>query len=425
MRGNIIKSARYKQNMKQNVLSKGICSNSYLSKIENNQVTPSKEILELLYSRLNIKFSLTDENPENIIYHRNFLYEIYENVVQNSERSFSERKLKYLRENKSNYISKEIILDYYLLELYLLLIINTEPETIKFKISLATKNKEHYNDQQYYLFNKCMAVYYNFEKNTKLADSHFNYAWKNISRMRDYNYEQADLAYRHALSKISSNQIYQALEMIGISKKFFSDQFIFSRLAECLLIEGIAYQKLGDLSKAYCIYSNTLKLLKVTNQELLLASVLQHIGSVSSLMNKYDESLNFFLMSYHMKVPTETKLATILSIIQLYSKQKNHKHMKLWINRGLALLENDKISESYHYHFKIYEQLFLKELSDLNFIKDALNYFESINDGRHFFKYGIKLSEQLINRGKYKLATIYYKKAIKFQNENINYWEDL
>ena len=57
--GLIIKYERLKQDIKQTNLAKGICSISYLSKIEHNLVEPNPEIIELLLSRLNIKSKIT------------------------------------------------------------------------------------------------------------------------------------------------------------------------------------------------------------------------------------------------------------------------------------------------------------------------------------------------------------------------------
>ena len=63
--GLLIKMSRIQQNMKQVTLAKGICSTSYLSKIENNQTVPSEDVIKLLIDRLDIDYwsiSLEEEN---------------------------------------------------------------------------------------------------------------------------------------------------------------------------------------------------------------------------------------------------------------------------------------------------------------------------------------------------------------------------
>jgi transcriptional regulator with XRE-family HTH domain len=53
--GHVIKFERIRQNIKQVQLSDGICTPSYLSKIESNSIVPSEEILGELFERLAIK----------------------------------------------------------------------------------------------------------------------------------------------------------------------------------------------------------------------------------------------------------------------------------------------------------------------------------------------------------------------------------
>ncbi|USG65112.1 helix-turn-helix transcriptional regulator [Brevibacillus ruminantium] len=52
--GKLIKEARKKQNMTQELLAIGICNRSYISQIEKGLVVPSRDVLEKLYNRLNI-----------------------------------------------------------------------------------------------------------------------------------------------------------------------------------------------------------------------------------------------------------------------------------------------------------------------------------------------------------------------------------
>ncbi|MDE8051543.1 helix-turn-helix transcriptional regulator [Erysipelothrix rhusiopathiae] len=54
MLGTLLRNERLKQNMSQQALCEGICSVSYLSKIESNTVTPSDEIFDLLFDCLGI-----------------------------------------------------------------------------------------------------------------------------------------------------------------------------------------------------------------------------------------------------------------------------------------------------------------------------------------------------------------------------------
>ena len=60
--GHLIRAERIRQEMKQVVLAKGICTPSYLSKIERNLIAPSEEIITLLFNRLGIDIDKLQEN---------------------------------------------------------------------------------------------------------------------------------------------------------------------------------------------------------------------------------------------------------------------------------------------------------------------------------------------------------------------------
>lgn len=63
--GHIIKSERIDQSMKQTTLAKGICSTSYLSKIENSLTVPSEEVVNLLLKKLDIEIDQVSSEKEN------------------------------------------------------------------------------------------------------------------------------------------------------------------------------------------------------------------------------------------------------------------------------------------------------------------------------------------------------------------------
>ena len=59
--GHLIRAERIRQKMKQVVLARGICTPSYLSKIEQNQIAPSEEIAILLFNKLNMDIDTIQE----------------------------------------------------------------------------------------------------------------------------------------------------------------------------------------------------------------------------------------------------------------------------------------------------------------------------------------------------------------------------
>ena len=55
--GAIIKYNRIKQNMNQKTLSQGICVPSYLSRIENGDISPSDNVISIIFNKLGLTFN--------------------------------------------------------------------------------------------------------------------------------------------------------------------------------------------------------------------------------------------------------------------------------------------------------------------------------------------------------------------------------
>ncbi|MCH7321336.1 helix-turn-helix domain-containing protein [Solibacillus sp. MA9] len=424
MIGKLIKSERIKQGKKQNVLAKGICSASYLSKIENNQVAPNSEILQLLANRLNLNLDLTKSDIENHhVYHEEF-FSIYKEVIQKRSASYTKEMLSYLSDKRSNYFSKETFFDFKILQLYLLLNIGTNCDEIDSQIAVLSSNVQSFDHKQGYLFEKCLGIHcYNNNQFSRACDA-FDRAAQKLPFEHFGEIEKADLSYIRSLALLANNQYLQCIEYLTYPTQYFMNKVNFSRLIECLLIEGIAHQKLKSLEKAQEIYSKALNLAENLQYNNTIPAIYQNLGSVNSSLGNLEEALDYYFKSYEMKVTLEKQLITIFSIIQIYSKLENYVTMETWIDKGISLVENRERYRSYNYHFKLYYQLFI-QLDDLKFIHEAISHFENIKDARHVYKYGIKVAEILKQQQKYKLATHYYERATFSKNQTVGYWEDL
>ena len=98
--GHLIRAERVRQDMKQVVLAKGICTPSYLSKIERNQIEPSEDITELLMERLGMDPGKLQENDEQTeLEFEKMLMETYREVITARDFNFTKEKLEYLEQN--------------------------------------------------------------------------------------------------------------------------------------------------------------------------------------------------------------------------------------------------------------------------------------------------------------------------------------
>lgn len=111
--GFIIKLNRMSQKMSQQALSEGICVPSYLSKIENGEVVPSLEMIELLFEELAIDYcqdyAFINQTKKQF---QLFFEELNFNGFKTSKEIF-----KRLEQEEKKIKHSPLIVDYYLVKL--------------------------------------------------------------------------------------------------------------------------------------------------------------------------------------------------------------------------------------------------------------------------------------------------------------------
>jgi len=75
--GSFIKKKRKELNVTQDFISSGICSISYLSKIENNQIIPNKYYVKEIMNKLDVEKSFYQKNMDDKLYLNNLLKGIF------------------------------------------------------------------------------------------------------------------------------------------------------------------------------------------------------------------------------------------------------------------------------------------------------------------------------------------------------------
>ena len=136
--GLLIRVNREKKYLTQEYLCKGICSVSYLSKIEKGNINPSDEIISLLFQRLEVKYY---NNIDFVKQGKELLNDIYKSNYFGLK-SYEE-KVEKIREKKEVYLSSPLFLDYQLFELY--------EKCYELQQIDILKYKEYMNTEQLYL----------------------------------------------------------------------------------------------------------------------------------------------------------------------------------------------------------------------------------------------------------------------------------
>ena len=106
--GSIIKMNRLLQNMSQKALSDGICVSSYLSRIENAEITPSEQVISELFEALAIQY---EDSPRFIEEGKALLEQFLDELMFN-EFSTSKRIFEQIEGMSETFKHSPLIIDY-------------------------------------------------------------------------------------------------------------------------------------------------------------------------------------------------------------------------------------------------------------------------------------------------------------------------
>jgi Helix-turn-helix. len=407
--GDLIKYERIRQNMKQITLCKGICSPSYLSKIENNSADPSPELISLLLKRLNINPEEYRIQKESEFEFLKELDEIYKETVINRDKNFAREKLDYLTGTTFYYTGETLFqLILVIAKLYLSL---DELEPIRGKIEFLYSKSSGLSKKQRYLLHKIEGIYYYKLKNHGKALAKLMKADKLLNELNVPAWERADLHYCLGLAFAVLGQTYNAIENTKKSLDSFKDYFLYNRAIDCYILLGICYNRMKLHREALEIYDLALKIINDLNLEGLKGKIFHNLGSIYSFLDP-KKSIEYFEKSLHLKKSTSDKLASVLSIIEEYSKANHWKKVKEWIKEGERFIEcHPDNFNSFRHHFAIYKELSGKQYVTDKTVTSAIEHFEREGSYDACYKYSLMLADSLFKRGKYKLSALHYKKA--------------
>lgn len=428
--GHIIKGERIRQKVKQTVLAKGICTPSYLSRIEQGLIIPSDEVIYLLVRKLGIEINkINRRNLQTEIEFEKYLKEVYKDTIHNRDMNFTKQKLIDLENQSSLFEDPSLYYTYLLILLRFRLIIGEELKESKESLDTLDELKLNFTPSQAYLFKLNSALYYHLINNNKKSIEYFEDVLSIVPSITLEEWEKAELNYMMGLAYIADNRILLSIDYIKTALEYFKDNFLMKRVLDCYLLIGITYKKSKRYEEAFDSY---LKAIKICNQFDLqgqLGIIYQNIGSLNIAMGNSKEGISYFYKSLEHKDDGKSQLISIFSLVIEYSKESNEELVLDWCNHGISLLNQlkDRSLDSYFYHFGFYKSLYGD--TDL-FHKSAvqvIDYFKKLNDYRHAQKYCIALAQRFFSEKKYKLASTFFIEANEYSYiaKNIQKWEEL
>jgi transcriptional regulator with XRE-family HTH domain len=425
--GHVIKLERIRRNMKQISLAQGICTPSYLSKIENNSIVPSQEVIDLLLNRLELSITQNKNlDDETYLAH---IREIYFNAVMNKDRELAAQQLKEINNERYLFSDSTNYYTYQLMVLRLTLIVQDIQKDTSELIMALSELSSDFNDYQMFLFHSCVGSYYSFMLDYNSTNQAYEKATEYFKRINIEKWEEADFQYLLGHCFLTQQRWVISIDHIQKSLEFFKSGFYNSRVVECYLILAIAQDNSYQFEEAY---QNLLLAQKIAYQLNLLELfpiIKQNLGSSATRKNLSDTAIQYYTESLDARVDNVEKLLPIYSLVKEYSKLKNTHQIIYWAQIGLSIIKENPNAgiQSFSHHLNVY----LSRENDTDLFEkvtiEAYNFFTEIKDYRHAEKYSLLLGNFYQEKNKYKNAAKYfsYSNENMFKKQKISHWEDL
>lgn len=425
--GQKIKLQRLKRHMTQQQLAKGICSTSYLSKIEKNHVVPKQEIKDALFKRLDIQDSIFEIDEQTFMHNIQTAYNAVLSI-QTKEHARIAFNTFYSTpitlKNQQNFYTTNLYLCYFSL-------IAEEPlENVQHLVNGLLAIKDNFTPYQKFLYHAIYAKFLYKQNQFEEAKTAVFEAFKVISIV---NIEEMEYATLLALEGMIHFRQYEHGNAFSRLRKAL-DIFLNNHAHEQILT---TYNFLGLINLQFGNYDYALKFLNTGyDYAVQLAKkhhygqLLQNIGYTYARMQEPKRAIQYYRQSLKNKKNPMKQLITIHSLVKEYSKVNQNDQITKWCNYGLALISEHDLEEearSYHFHFHIYPMLHSLEDFKPYCLENAIQHFSSIKDDRNVQKYALVLAEKHEEIGQYDKAVGYYRLANKASCSvrAIKAWQDL
>lgn len=428
--GHLIRAERIRQEMKQLVLAKGICTPSYLSKIERNLIFPSEDIVTLLFNRLGIDPSkLQKNNQQTEIDFEKMLEATYKEVITNQNVNFTKQKLEYLEQHSPLFENRTLYYTYLLIVLRFRIISGGKMDEIKKEIKDLEELSKDFNPRQTYLYKVNKAFYYYSTEKRNKSIEYLEDVLLLVDDIALEAWERAELNYMIGVVYTADSRIFTTIDYIRSALGYYRENFLMKRVLDCYILIGITRKKSEQFQDAFESYLKAMQICDEFNLPHKKGIVYHNLGSLSSIMGNSEEAIRYYKESIEFEKDEDSGLISIFCLVIEYSKMNNQRLVNDWCDKGISLLLQlkDNNFTSYYHHFNIFKSLHSEQGLSERITKEAIEYFKEKQNYQYVRKYSIALAEWYYNNRKYKLSSICYQEAIRYDYiyRKIKTWEDL
>lgn len=406
--GSKIRYFRTKNNLTQKELALGVCATSYLSKIENEIVEPSVEMLDIFSSKLGLE--MTDLKLEVDLLHQLQLkaLELHRAIPNGCNETAIVLYNDFIAKYRMS-IDPAMQVFKVLFGLRIALMKKEREEAFELYEEM-TKLQEYVPEMMKPYYNRYGGLFHYMYGSLTKSLHLYKEAEKLVpqSEIEDVYYQLALV--HHLLGEYSMSTYYEekALEL-------FARKMDYEQCVNCQLLLGINYRKMGNLERAKETYLSILeKVVPLHNRE-VIAKVYHNLGVVYSDEGKSSEAIMAFETSLSYRNDENARIKTCYSISKEYLRIGDE------TNAAIHLKVGEKIAESVNDEVHIIKFQVLKyklekqekePVFEYYISTVALPYFEERSTQRMIKEYINELVAYYEESRQYKSALMYLKKIL-------------
>ncbi|MGM8216029.1 tetratricopeptide repeat protein [Bacillaceae bacterium W0354] len=363
--GNIIKIKRKEMNLTQEELCEGICTTSYLSRIENNKVLANEEIYRLLLKRLGINYENASQISEKVNmqiekwYMNMLLSRKYINIPEELN------NISYLPDGHIT-LKFDIVYCRYLL-------LKNDIDKVEKTLQNLSKVVSKQSSRNYFIYiNTLMLYYFQTQNYSNAVQSGLNLITIRDLKSLGKDIEIAFFYYNLGLNLKNTYSYKESIKYINKALSIFNRGYL-EYTVDCYNLLGICHNNLREWSVAVENYSTALKMIRYLKEDYkqYLGLIYNNFGYCYECQKNYHEAISYYKKSLNNKNENR-QIITFINIIRCYYNLKLFQEAKKWLIKALEIC-NEQTNELYIIQIKIFKLLLLSNIPNIDEVTKIQN----------------------------------------------------
>lgn len=404
--GKNIKYIRTQKKITQSELAAGICSISYLSKIENELAEPSTEVLEQFCHRLGISVGEIGKQEDTLSLIKSE-FDILHSIIRDRDKEKAELKFNEIMSHFPKLIEPEAYLIKALFELRLAIMDRDKLKADTFFIEVAS-HVNYQSDWTIKYFYRFCGLYQYLYGSYQDAIEYYLLAERYLEEDKEEVFYHLALAY-YELDQISISTFY-----INRALDIFTNKQQTELITNCKLLLGINYIKLHEFQKAKNYFNDILECTPRANS-LLRGKVYHNLGLLYSEEGDPSKAIQYAFESLVTKEDSSMKTTTMHLLATEYYRQGDFELALDWLEKGFEnAVENQ--DQDHRVKFTVLKYFILKQENEIGFeqylVNVAIPHFEAKNEKNTVKEYIELLASYYERNRQYKSANELLRKLI-------------